>query len=71
MGIEPASLGIERMLCAGEPMPEATRMKLEELYRMPRLSTISAEQSPARGRECVKQKMGLHIIEPFFLGRNP
>ena len=32
MGLDPKTLGIKRMLCAGEPLPPATRHRLEQLW---------------------------------------
>ncbi|OGP69785.1 MAG: hypothetical protein A2169_03245 [Deltaproteobacteria bacterium RBG_13_47_9] len=66
MGIEPASLGIERMLCAGEPMPSATRLKLEEIYRCDVYDHIGGTEPCAWAGMC-EAKDGMHIIEPFFL----
>jgi phenylacetate-CoA ligase len=66
MGIEPASLGIERMLCAGEPMPSATRLKLEETYRCAVYDHIGGTEPCAWAGMC-EAKDGMHIIEPFFL----
>jgi phenylacetate-CoA ligase len=66
MGIEPASLGIERMLCAGEPMPSATRLKLEEVYRCHVYDHIGGTEPCAWAGMC-EAKDGMHIIEPFFL----
>ena len=66
MGIDPASLGIERMLCAGEPMPPATRMRLEELYHCHVFDHIGGTEPCAWAGMC-EAKEGLHIIEPFFL----
>src|SRR5271157_2448105 len=66
MGIDPKSLGIERMLCAGEPMPEATRKRLEELYGCHVFDHIGGTEPCAWAGMC-ESKEGLHIIEPFFL----
>ena len=66
MGIDPASFGIERMLCAGEPMPSATRRKLEELYRCHVFDHIGGTEPCAWAGMC-EAKDGMHIIEPFFL----
>jgi phenylacetate-CoA ligase len=66
MGIDPKSLGIERMLCAGEPMPEATRKKLEGLYGCHVFDHIGGTEPCAWAGMC-GTKEGLHIIEPFFL----
>src|SRR5512143_1363661 len=32
MGLLPRDLGVRRMLCAGEPLPQATRKRLEEIW---------------------------------------
>ena len=66
MGIDPKSLGIERMLCAGEPMPEATRKRLEDLFRCHVFDHIGGTEPCAWAGMC-EVKQGLHIIEPFFL----
>ncbi len=66
MGIDPATLGIERMLCAGEPMPEATRKRLEELYHCHVYDHIGGTEPCAWAGMC-EVKEGMHIIEPFFL----
>jgi phenylacetate-CoA ligase len=66
MGIDPASLGIERMLCAGEPMPSATRMRLEELYHCHVFDHIGGTEPCAWAGMC-EAKDGMHVIEPFFL----
>jgi len=66
LGIDPASLGIERMLCAGEPMPSATRMRLEELYHCHVFDHIGGTEPCAWAGMC-ETKEGMHIIEPFFL----
>jgi phenylacetate-CoA ligase len=66
MGIDPASLGIERMLCAGEPMPPATRTRLEELYHCHVFDHIGGTEPCAWAGMC-EAKDGMHIIEPFFL----
>ncbi len=66
MGIDPASLGIERMLCAGEPMPPATRKRLEELFRCHVFDHIGGTEPCAWAGMC-EAKDGMHLIEPFFL----
>jgi len=66
MGIDPASLGIERMLCAGEPMPSATRKRLEELYQCHVFDHIGGTEPCAWAGMC-EAKEGMHLIEPFFL----
>lgn len=66
MGIDPASLGIERMLCAGEPMPEATRKRLEALFGCHVFDHIGGTEPCAWAGMC-ESKEGLHIMEPFSL----
>jgi phenylacetate-CoA ligase len=66
MGIDPASLGIERMLCAGEPMPEATRKRLEALFGCHVFDHIGGTEPCAWAGMC-EAKEGLHIMEPFSL----
>lgn len=66
MGIDPASLGIERMLCAGEPMPEATRKRLEALFGCHVYDHIGGTEPCAWAGMC-EAKDGLHLIEPFSL----
>ncbi len=66
MGIDPGTLGIERMLCAGEPMPQATRRRLEELYHCHVFDHIGGTEPCAWAGMC-EAKDGMHIIEPFFL----
>ncbi len=66
MGIDPATLGIERMLCAGEPMPAATRKRLEALFHCHVFDHIGGTEPCGWAGMC-ESKEGLHIIEPFFL----
>ncbi len=66
MGIDPKTMGIERMICAGEPLPEATRKKLEETYGAHVYDHIGGTEICGWAAMCEEQK-GLHIIEPFFL----
>lgn len=66
MGVEPRHLGIERMLCAGEPLPEATRRLLEETWGAEVYDHIGGTEPCAWAAMC-SQREGLHIMEPFFL----
>jgi len=66
MGIDPKSLGIERALGAGEPLPEATRLRIEGLYGCKMFDHIGSTETCGFAGMCEEQK-GLHIIEPFFL----
>src|SRR5208283_1564419 len=66
MGIVPASMGIKRMLCAGEPLPQATRRKLEETWGAEVYDHIGGTEPCAWGAMCT-ERQGLHIMEPFVL----
>ena len=66
MGIDPKSLGSERILGAGEPLPEATRRRIEETYGCHCFDHIGSTETCGFAGMC-EAKDGLHIIEPFFL----
>ena len=66
MGIDPRSLGIERILGAGEPLPEATRKKIEETYGCKMFDHIGSTETCGFAGMCEAQE-GLHIVEPLFL----
>ena len=66
MGIVPADIGIERMLCAGEPLPQATRRRLEKIWGAEVYDHIGGTEPCAWAGMCQARK-SLHIMEPFFL----
>jgi len=66
MGIDPKSFGIERILGAGEPLPEATRKKIEETYNCRMYDHIGSTETCGFAGMCEAQQ-GLHVIEPLFL----
>lgn len=66
MGIDPKFLGIERAIGAGEPLPEATRLRIENTYGCKMYDHIGSTETCGFASMCKAQK-GLHIIEPFFL----
>ena len=66
MGIDPKSFGIERILGAGEPLPEATRKKIEEIYHCKMYDHIGSTETCGFAGMCEAQQ-GLHVIEPLFL----
>ncbi len=66
MGIDPKSFGIERAIGAGEPLPEATRKRIEEIYGCKMYDHIGSTETCGFAGMCEAQK-GLHIVEPFFL----
>jgi phenylacetate-CoA ligase len=66
LGLNPKEIGIKRMLCAGEPLPHATRKRLEELWGAEVYDHIGGTEPCAWASMCWERK-GLHIMEPFFL----
>ncbi len=66
MGLIPADLGIRRMVCAGEPLPQATRKRLEETWGAEVYDHIGGTEPCAWAGMC-SERQGLHIMEPFFL----
>lgn len=66
MGLDPKEIGIRRMLCAGEPLPPATRKRLQDLWGAKVYDHIGGTEPCAWAAMCTRQE-GLHIMEPFFL----
>jgi len=65
-GIDPGTIGIKRMLCAGEPLPQATRRRLEHVWGAEVYDHIGGTEPCAWAAMC-REREGLHIMEPFFL----
>jgi phenylacetate-CoA ligase len=65
-GVDPGSIGIKRMLCAGEPLPPATRRRLEQVWGAEVYDHIGGTEPCAWAAMC-RERAGLHIMEPFFL----
>ncbi len=66
MGLNPRDLGIKRMECAGEPLPDATRRRLEDTWGAEVYDHIGGTEPCAWAAMC-NQRKGLHILEPFHL----
>ena len=66
MGKDPAEIGIQRMVCAGEPLPGATRSMLEREWGAQVYDHIGGTEPCAWAAMC-SERNGLHIMEPFFL----
>ncbi|MBT3388521.1 MAG: AMP-binding protein [Desulfobacula sp.] len=66
MGITAKDLGIKRMQCAGEPLPQATRKMLEKNWNAEVYDHIGGTEPCAWAAMC-SDRNGLHIMEPFFL----
>jgi phenylacetate-CoA ligase len=54
------------MLCAGEPLPDASRNRLEDLWGAEVYDHIGGTEPCAWAAMC-SERQGLHIMEPFFL----
>lgn len=67
MGIDPKKdLTVRKMICAGEPMPEPTRRRLEEEWGADVYDHIGGTEPGGWGGMCTEKK-GIHVIEPHFL----
>ena len=67
MGIDLArDLHVEKMLCAGEPMPEPTRLELERQWGADVLDHVGAAEVGGWGYMCT-EKRGLHVLESCYL----
>ena len=66
MGIDPKDIGIKKMVCAGEPLPQATRKMLENLWGARVYNHIGGTE-PCGWASMCEERTGLHVIEPFFL----
>jgi len=67
MGIDPTrDLNIKRMISAGEPMPEPTRLRLEELWGADVYDHIGGTEPGGWAGMC-SEKRGMHVIEPHYL----
>jgi len=67
MGLDPKrDLNIKRMISAGEPLPEPTRLRLEELWGAEVYDHIGGTEPGGWGGMC-SEKKGMHVIEPHYL----
>ena len=69
MGIDPATLSIQRITCAGEPgagIP-ATKKRIEEAWGAKVYDHAGATEIGAWSYECTAQSGGIHVNEAFFL----
>jgi len=69
MGIDPASLGIDKITCAGEPGANiaATKKRMERVWNAKVYDHAGATEIGAWSYECRHQPGGLHVNEAFFL----
>jgi phenylacetate-CoA ligase len=67
MGIDPKrDLSIKRMICAGEPMPEPTRLRMEEEWGADVYDHIGGTEPGGWAGMC-SEKKGMHVVEPHYL----
>jgi len=67
MGIDPRrDLNIKKMISAGEPIPEPTRLRLEELWGADVYDHIGGTEPGGWGGMC-SEKNAMHVIEPHYL----
>jgi phenylacetate-CoA ligase len=69
MGIDPRSLSIRRITCAGEPGASipSTKKRMEDAWNAMVFDHAGATEIGAWSFECADQTGGLHVNEPFFL----
>jgi phenylacetate-CoA ligase len=69
MGIDPSSLSIRRITCAGEPGASipSTKKRMEEAWGAKVFDHAGATEIGAWCFECEAQSGGLHVNEAFFL----
>jgi phenylacetate-CoA ligase len=67
MGIDPRrDLQVRKMICAGEPMPEPSRLRLEKEWGADVYDHIGGTEPGGWAGMC-SEKKGMHVIEPHFL----
>ncbi|MBN1851001.1 MAG: phenylacetate--CoA ligase family protein [Deltaproteobacteria bacterium] len=69
MGIDPRSLTINKITCAGEPGASipTTKARMEEAWNAKVYDHAGATEIGAWSFECIEQSGGLHVNEAFFL----
>jgi phenylacetate-CoA ligase len=69
LGLDPRALGVERILCAGEPGASvpATKKRMEEAWGAKVFDHVGATEIGGWGYECSYQPGGIHANEAFFL----
>jgi phenylacetate-CoA ligase len=67
MGIDPKKdLHLKKMVCAGEPMPEPTRLRLEAEWGVDVYDHVGGTETGAWAAMC-REKRGMHVMEPHFI----
>lgn len=67
MGINPPrDLNVRKMICAGEPLPEPTRLRLEQEWGADVYNHIGGTEPGGWAGMCTEKK-GMHVVEPHVL----
>ncbi|MFZ5650929.1 MAG: phenylacetate--CoA ligase family protein [Bacillota bacterium] len=69
LGIDPRSLGIKRILCAGEPgaSVQSTKKRMEEAWGADVFDHVGATEIGGWSYECSYKPGGIHVNEGMFL----
>ena len=69
VGIDPGTLGIRRITCAGEPGASvpATKKRMEEAWNAKVFDHAGATETGAWSYECLDQPGGMHVNDALFL----
>jgi phenylacetate-CoA ligase len=69
VGIDPGTLGIRRITCAGEPGASvpATKKRMEEAWKAKVFDHAGATEIGAWSYECLDQPGGMHVNDALFL----
>ena len=69
LGIDPSTLSIEKITCAGEPGASipSTKKRMEEAWGAKVYDHAGATEIGAWSFECTAQSGGMHVIEALFL----
>ena len=69
LGIDPASLGVNKITCAGEPGASipTTKKRMQDAWAARVYDHAGATEIGAWSYECTEQSGGLHVNEAFFL----
>lgn len=67
MGLNPPrDLNVRKMICAGEPLPEPTRLRLEQEWGADVYNHIGGTEPGGWAGMCTEKK-GMHVVEPHVL----
>ena len=69
LGIDPSSLAVEKITCAGEPgaLIPSTKRRMEKSWEAKVYDHAGATEIGAWGYECTAQPGGMHVNEAMFL----